>query len=42
MDVVERGWGVWTGLILTRDRDKWRAQPSGSIKCWETIEWLHN
>jgi hypothetical protein len=36
----------WIGLA--RVRDKWRAlvnavmNLSGSIKCWETIEWLHN
>jgi hypothetical protein len=44
MDLLEIGWrGVgWIGLA--QDRDKWRAlvEPSGSIKCWETIKWLHN
>jgi hypothetical protein len=40
------GWGDvdWTGLA--QDRERWRApvnnEPFGSIKCWETIEWLHN
>jgi hypothetical protein len=36
----------WIGVA--QDRYRWRAlvnavlKPSGSIKCWETIEWLHN
>jgi hypothetical protein len=48
MDLLEIGWcGVdWIGL--PQDREKWRAvvnagyEPSGSIKHWETIKWLHN
>jgi hypothetical protein len=35
------GWGDvdWNGLA--QDRDRWRAgiEPSGSIKCWEIIEY---
>jgi hypothetical protein len=44
--VLERKNGVvWTGLA--QERDKWRALVNAvmnldSIKCWETIEWLHN
>jgi hypothetical protein len=43
MDLGEVGWGDvdWIGLV--KDRNRWRAEldiePSGSIKCWETIEW---
>jgi hypothetical protein len=46
-DLVEIGWGGVDWIGLAEDRVKWRAlegsnKPSGSIKCWETIEWLHN
>jgi hypothetical protein len=36
IDLGEMGWdGVdWIG--------KFGNEPLGSIKCWETIEWLHN
>jgi hypothetical protein len=33
---------------VAEDRDQWRAlnehgnEPSGSIKYWEVLEWLHN
>jgi hypothetical protein len=35
----------WIGLA--QDRDRWRArefgtEPSGSMKCWETIECSNN
>jgi hypothetical protein len=42
---------VWDGagwIDVAQDRDKWRAlvnmvfEPSGSIKCWEGLKWLHN
>jgi hypothetical protein len=41
MDLGEIGWNgvVWIGLA--QDRNKWRALVN-SIKCWETIKWLHN
>jgi hypothetical protein len=34
-------------IDLAQDRDQWRArehgdEPSGSLKCWEVCEWLHN
>jgi hypothetical protein len=34
-------------IDLAEGRDQWRAvmnsnKPSGSIKCWEVLEWLHN
>jgi hypothetical protein len=37
MDLGEVGWGGvdWIGLAHGNEL-------SGSIKCWETIEWLHN
>jgi hypothetical protein len=48
MDLREITLGVvdWSGLA--QGREKWRAlvntvmNISGSIKCLETIEWLHN
>jgi hypothetical protein len=47
MDIVEVGWGDvdWIGLV--QDRDRWSScefciEPSGSIKCWETIECPNN
>jgi hypothetical protein len=33
----------WTGLI--HDNYLWRVvvnEPSGSIKCWDVLGWLHN
>jgi hypothetical protein len=47
MDLLEIGWGGVDCIRLAQNRDKWRAcecgyEPSGSIKCWETIKWLHN
>jgi hypothetical protein len=45
--LLEIGWGGVDWIGLAQDRDKWRArecgyEPSGSIKCGETIKWLHN
>jgi hypothetical protein len=53
VDNIKMGFGEigsgrrdWIGLA--QDRDKWRAlcgcgnEPSGSIKCWETLQWLYN
>jgi hypothetical protein len=48
MDLAERGCGSvdWNGVA--QDRNKWGSscergnEPSGSIKYWETTEWLHN
>jgi hypothetical protein len=47
MDLLEIGWGGVDWIGLAQDRDKWSScecgyEPSGSIKCWETIKWLHN
>jgi hypothetical protein len=41
----EVGWGNVDWIGLAKDRKRWRAlvefgiEPSGSMKCWETIEW---
>jgi hypothetical protein len=49
MDRVEVGLGGvdWIGLV--QDKIKWREgscecsnEPSVSIKCWESVQWLHN
>jgi hypothetical protein len=39
MNLFEIGWGGvdWIGLV--QDRVKCGNEPSGSIKCRETIEW---
>jgi hypothetical protein len=44
MDLGEIGRGDvdWIGLYQDRDKCEFGDEPSGSIKCWETIEWLHN
>jgi hypothetical protein len=44
MDLGEIGWGGMDWIDLAHDRDQWRAlvnngnEPSGSIKCWESLE----
>jgi hypothetical protein len=48
MDLREIGWDGVDWVDLAQDRDHWRGscehgdEPSGSIKCWEVLEWLHN
>jgi hypothetical protein len=45
MDLGEVGWGGVGWIILAQDRDRYFEcfnERSGSIKCWETIERLHN
>jgi hypothetical protein len=48
MDLLETWWSVVDWICLARDRYRWESscergnEPSGSIKCWETTEWLHN
>jgi hypothetical protein len=44
---IERDGMVW--IDVAQDRDQWRALvntvmylPSGSIECWELLEWLLN
>jgi hypothetical protein len=44
MDLGEVGWGDVDWIGLAKDRNRWRAvvfgiEPTGSMKCWETIEW---
>jgi hypothetical protein len=44
----EIGLSVVDWIGLAQDRYSWESscvlgnEPSGSIKCWETTEWLHN
>jgi hypothetical protein len=38
-DLAEMEWDTVDGIGLAQDRYN---ECSGSIKCWETIEWLHN
>jgi hypothetical protein len=47
MALVEVGWGDvdWIGLAQDRDRlcsCEFGIEPSGSIKCWETIKCPNN
>jgi hypothetical protein len=47
MDLRQIGWGGVDWIDLAQDRDQWRSwehgnEPSGSIKCWEALEYLHN
>jgi hypothetical protein len=48
IDLREIGWDGMDWIDLDQDRDQWRAlgkhdnEPTGSIKCWEVLEWLHN
>jgi hypothetical protein len=52
MDLGEIGWGGVDCIGLSQDRNKWRDFVNSvmnfvgvafcSLKCWETIEWLHN
>jgi hypothetical protein len=48
MDLGEIGWEDMDWIDLVQERDQWRGscehgnESSGSIKCWEVFEWLHN
>jgi hypothetical protein len=48
MDLLEIRLGGVDWIGLAQDRYRWEIscergnEPSGSIKCWETTEWLHN
>jgi hypothetical protein len=46
MDLGEVGWGDVDWIGLAKDRNRWMEsscefgiEPSGSMKCWQTIEW---
>jgi hypothetical protein len=48
MELVEVGWGDVDWIRLAQDRDRWKALVNsvmnvpGFIKCWKSIESLHN
>jgi hypothetical protein len=47
MDLGDIEWGGVDWIGLAQDKDKRRTcecgnEFLGSIKCWKTIEWLHN
>jgi hypothetical protein len=48
MDLREIGWDGVDWVDLAQDRGPLEGscehgdEPSGSIKCWEVLEWLHN
>jgi hypothetical protein len=40
MDLGEVGWGEVDWIGLAQDSSyEFDIEPSGSMKCWETIEW---
>jgi hypothetical protein len=42
MDLGEVGWGDVDWIGLAKDRNsccEFGIEPTGSMKCWETIEW---
>jgi hypothetical protein len=41
MDLGEMGWGDVDWIVLAQDCE-FGIEPSGSMKCWETIEWPNN
>jgi hypothetical protein len=48
MDIIEMGCDGVDWMDMVQDRDQLQGscghgiEPSGSIKCWEVLEWLHN
>jgi hypothetical protein len=48
IDLRALGWGDMDWIDLAEDMDQWRVlgehsnEHSGSIKCWEVLEWLYN
>jgi hypothetical protein len=47
MDLREIGCDVMDWIDLAQVRDQWSCcehgnETTGSIKCWEALEWLHN
>jgi hypothetical protein len=48
MDLREIGWDGVDWVDLVQDKGPLEGscehgdEPSGSIKCWEVLEWLHN
>jgi hypothetical protein len=44
IDLVEVGWGdvVWLRIGQVESSCEFGIEPSGSIKCWETIECPNN
>jgi hypothetical protein len=44
MDLSEIGLSVmdWIGLAQVESSCLFGNEPSGSIKCWDITEWLHN
>jgi hypothetical protein len=46
IDHREIGWDDMEWIDLVQDKDQGSCEhdnePSGFIKCWEVLEWLHN
>jgi hypothetical protein len=41
IDLRETGWDGVDWIDMAQDREH-GIEPSGTIKCWEVLEWLHN
>jgi hypothetical protein len=41
IDLREIGWNSMDWIDVAQDKEH-GTEPSGSIKCWEILEWLHN
>jgi hypothetical protein len=48
-EYIRKRWDgvMWTGLVWLRigqveSSCEFDIEPSGSIKCWEVVKWLHN
>jgi hypothetical protein len=43
MDLIDIGWYGVDWIDKAQNKDHWMALVNtGSMKCWEVLEWLHN
>jgi hypothetical protein len=41
-EFVRPGYQLWLGIVQVESSCELGNEPSGSVKCCETTEWLHN